>query len=312
MIPIIAGTVRNVVELEWLDSKWQQKKESGKIFQKELTPEERMLNLFQEDMQKMRENNDMASVRSKLKSGEALTAEEIAYIQKNAPELYREYQEIKAEKEAYERQLRNCRTKEEVERVKINKVNGILSQARSVLNNPNIPKSAKLGLAEKFLMKTTGIEKVHQEFVKSGKYAELPTEEEVAEERREKAEAVRDAAEALAPKETKSEEKTEAEGKADAGKRAETEEKTDAGERAEAEGKADAGKRAEAEENADAVVKPESMEVGEISTQRDANKEDLFMQVHRELVDFIRKNGAGGAGLEYLTKENDWKIKMNH
>lgn len=46
MIPIIAGTVRNVVELEWLDSKWQQKKESGKIFQKELTPEERMLNLF--------------------------------------------------------------------------------------------------------------------------------------------------------------------------------------------------------------------------------------------------------------------------
>lgn len=288
MIPIIAGTVRNAVELEWLDSKWQQKKESGKIFQKELTPEERMLNLFQEDMQKMRENNDMASVRSKLKSGEALTAEEIAYIQKNAPELYREYQEIKAEKEAYERQLRNCRTKEEVERVKINKVNGILSQAKSVLNNPNIPKSAKLGLAEKFLMKTTGIEKVHQEFVKSGKYAELPTEEEVAEERRDAAEAVRDTAEALAPEETKSEERTEAEGKADA------------------------GKRAEAEENADAAEKPESMEVAEISTQREADKEDLFMQVHRELVDFIRKNGAGGAGLEYLTKENDWKIKMNH
>lgn len=300
MIPIIAGTVRNAVELEWLDSKWQQKKESGKIFQKELTPEERMLNLFQEDMQKMRESNDMASVRSKLKSGEALTAEEIAYIQKNAPELYREYQEIKAEKEAYERQLRNCRTKEEVERVKINKVNGILSQARSVLNNPNIPKSAKLGLAEKFLMKTTGIEKVHQEFVKSGKYADLPTEEEVAEERRDAAEAVRDTAEALAPEETKSEEKTEAE------------EKADAGERTEAEGKADAGKRAEAEENADAAEKPESMEVAEISTQRDADKEDLFMQVHRELVDFIRKNGAGGAGLEYLTKENDWKIKMNH
>lgn len=312
MIPIIAGTVRNAVELEWLDSKWQQKKESGKIFQKELTPEERMLNLFQEDIQKMRENNDMASVRSKLKSGEALTAEEIAYIQKNAPELYREYQEIKAEKEAYERQLRNCRTKEEVERVKINKVNGILSQARSVLNNPNIPKSAKLGLAEKFLMKTTGIEKVHQEFVKSGKYAELPTEEEVAEERREKAEAVRDAAEALAPEETKSEEKTGAEEKADAGERTEAERKADAGERIEAEGKADAGKRAEAEENADAAEKPESMEVAEISTQRDANKEDLFMQVHRELVDFIRKNGAGGAGLEYLTKENDWKIKMNH
>ena len=33
MLPIIVGTVRNTVNLAVMDNKWQQKKESGRIFE---------------------------------------------------------------------------------------------------------------------------------------------------------------------------------------------------------------------------------------------------------------------------------------
>lgn len=187
MIPI-SGTIRNAVKLAQLDNKWQQKKQSGKIFEKETDPQMRMLKQYQEDLQKMRKSNEMSSITAKMKAGEDLTPEEIEYLQKNHPDIYREYMEIKGEKEAYERQLKRCKTKEEAERLKVNKMNGILAQAKSVMNNPNIPKGAKVGIMEKLLMKTMGIEKVHRLFVESGQYAELPTDEEYAEEKRQELE----------------------------------------------------------------------------------------------------------------------------
>ena len=187
MFPII-GTIRNAVNLAVMDSKWQQKKNSGKIFEKEMTPQQRQIKQFQEDLMKMRENNELASIANKLKSGKTLTAEELEYLQKNNPELYREYVEIQQEKEAYERELESCKTKDEVERVKFNKMSGLLAAAKSVSNNPNIPEGQKLALMEKILMKATGIQDVHMKFVESVRYQQLPTDAELAEEEKAKAE----------------------------------------------------------------------------------------------------------------------------
>ena len=188
MLPIIVGTVRNTVNLAVMDNKWQQKKESGRIFEKELTPQQRQIEQFKEDLKKMRENNELASIANKMKSGDKLTAEELEYLQRNSPELYRQYVEIQQEKEAYKRELESCKTKDEVEKVRINKMNGLLSAAKSVSSNPNIPEGAKLALMEQILMKATGIQEVHMEFVKTAYYQELPTDEEVSREAEEKVE----------------------------------------------------------------------------------------------------------------------------
>ena len=145
----------------------------------------------------MRKNDTMNSISGKLRSGQELTPEEVRYLQKNNPALYQEYQEIRSEKEAYERGLKNCKTKEDVERFKINKMNGYLSQAKSVMNNPNIPKGQKKALMEKILGKTMGIEKVHMKFVASGGYAALPTDEEFAEEKKRKNAQAGESAEAV-------------------------------------------------------------------------------------------------------------------
>ncbi|MDE6817115.1 MAG: hypothetical protein K2P71_13950 [Lachnospiraceae bacterium] len=197
MLPIMSGTIYSMGKMAELESKWKQKKESGKIFQKEMTAEERLMARYQEDLENMRKNDTMNSISGKLRSGQELTPEEVRYLQKNNPALYQEYQEIRSEKEAYERGLKNCKTKEDVERFKINKMNGYLSQAKSVMNNPNIPKGQKKALMEKILGKTMGIEKVHMKFVASGGYAALPTDEELAEEKKRKNAQAGESAEAV-------------------------------------------------------------------------------------------------------------------
>ncbi|MBR6769741.1 MAG: hypothetical protein IKM28_00580 [Lachnospiraceae bacterium] len=185
MILPIAGTVRNSVKLAMLDNKWQQKKaKGGKAFSKEMDPQIRQINQFQEDLERMRENNEMNSIVTKLKAGKRLSSDEIEYLKRNAPEAYREYVEIQQEKEAYEREIKACKTKDEVERVRFNKISGYLAAAKSVAHNPNIPSGMKAALAEKILKKVAGINSVHMEFVQSVQYKNLPTDAELAEERK--------------------------------------------------------------------------------------------------------------------------------
>jgi hypothetical protein len=176
MIPI-AGTIRNAVKLAELDNKWQQrKKNAGKDTAQAADPQIRQ---FQEDLQRMRESNQMASISAKLKAGAGLIPEEIKYLQKNSPELYREYLEVRNEKEAYERQLKACRTKEEAERLKINKMGSFMEEAKGIMSNASIPEDKKQELMEKLQKKVMGVQTAHMAFVESTEYQELPEEEEL-------------------------------------------------------------------------------------------------------------------------------------
>jgi len=82
------------------------------------------------------------------------------------------------EKESYKEKLRQCKTKEEVDRVKLQKLGELESSLSSIVNDPAIPKSAKLAKAQEILAKTNNIEAAHLEFVKSADYQSMPTDEE--------------------------------------------------------------------------------------------------------------------------------------
>ena len=71
-----------------------------------------------------------------------------------------------------------CKTKEEVDRVKLQKLGELESSLSSVVNDPTIPKSAKLAKAQEILAKTNNIEAAHLEFVKSADYQSMPTDDE--------------------------------------------------------------------------------------------------------------------------------------
>ena len=277
MLPIISGTVRNAGKLMQLDNKWQQKKAEGKIFAKELTPEERLLNHFQEQLEDMKKSKTMNDISNKVMSGDTLTLEEIEYLKKNNPQLYKTYMEVRAEREAYKKELEKCKTKEDVDRLKLNKMSSFLSEAKSVENNPNIPKGQKLALIQKILMKTMNVQDVHMKFIESGKYAALPTEKEIAEEAKEKAARSEESAEELAPDEEVTESEETKEGN---------------------------------------TVDGETENVGEMQKQLAAESspeerpEATFEEVKSELINYIKENRPNGYGLEYLSDDLKKHIKV--
>lgn len=179
---MISGTIYNAGKMLELTRQWEQKKNSGNIVkrqEKELTPEERQLQNYQEDLERMREGNEYSAIYAKIQSGQDLSPAEEDKLRARDPKLYMEYKADKMEQEAYEKRLKNCRTKEEAQKLHVNRMNGKLSELKSIVNNPNIPKSEKIKEAQRILGDTNKTVRVFQEFAKSAEFKELPTEEEI-------------------------------------------------------------------------------------------------------------------------------------
>lgn len=182
---ILSGTIASTVQLQMLNNKWMQKKESGNVLSKQelnerstWTSEQFMIADFQDQLEHNREAEKRQKIDNKIMSGGSLSPEEISYLEKNDPAALKKYRETKEEKESYKEKLRQCKTKEEVDRVKLQKLGELESSLSSVVNDATIPKSAKLAKAQEILAKTNNIETAHLEFVKSAEYQSMPMEEE--------------------------------------------------------------------------------------------------------------------------------------
>lgn len=165
-----------------MQMKWQQKKTSGNFTADGAkTMEERLRKDAKEAMGDLMGGSSKVSlsqVQAKLMSGKKLSAQEMDYLRENNPELYKKAKSIEMEREAYERELKQCRTKEDVERVKMAHATAALARVKDIESNPNIPKGQKLGLIMEQLFKTKALGDVERKFMESGDYKRLPTQEE--------------------------------------------------------------------------------------------------------------------------------------
>ena len=192
---MISGTVKNAVQLQALNGKWQQKKESGKLTKEERnerenwTQEDYIIQDIKDQAEQNRKVEHDTKIDNKIMAGGTLTPDEEKYLEQNNPEALKKYKEIKAEKKSYEEKLRKCKTKDEVERVKMNTMGEYAASLKKVVNDPLIPKSEKLAKAQEMLAKTNNVQDVHISFVNSPEYEELPTEGEEAVERSEERQA---------------------------------------------------------------------------------------------------------------------------
>jgi hypothetical protein len=182
---LISGTVTNTVQLQMMNNKWQQRKESGDVLSKEerneranWTQEEWLKHDIQEQAAQNREASQQTDIDNKIMYGGTLTPEEEQYLEKNNPTALQKYKQIKAEKKSYEEKLKTCKTKDEVQRLKTETLGGYLSSMKKVENDPYIPLSEKLAKAQELLAKTRNIEKAEIKFMASAKYQNLPTEAE--------------------------------------------------------------------------------------------------------------------------------------
>ncbi len=188
---MITGTIRNSGKLFEMTQKWEQKKVSGNFLKKEtkeLSPQEQQLQMYQEQLEKAREGNEYSAIYAKIQSGQELSPAEEDKLRSKDPKIYMEYKADRMEQEAYEKRLKECKTKDEAEKLHVTRMNGKLSELKSIINNPNIPKSEKLKEAQRIMGDTTKTAQIYHVFTKSEEFKELPTEEEIMEAKQAEAE----------------------------------------------------------------------------------------------------------------------------
>lgn len=121
---------------------------------------------------------ELGKIRTKLNTGKRLTSDEMAYLEEHDPQLYKQAKTIEMERQAYEQDLKRCKTKEDVQRLKMSRAASSLSAVNEIKNDPNIPSGAKLGLIVQEHCKFSSIEAATQAFIDSGRYSKLPSEQE--------------------------------------------------------------------------------------------------------------------------------------
>ena len=183
---MIAGTVKNAVKLDMLTKSWEQKKSSNQILSKQernaranMSPEQRQLEQFKEELAHNREQSRNNELANKIMNGEDLTPEEEKYLAQNNPGQLSNYRRAKAERQAYEEKLQKCKTKDEVQRLKTNTMNAYLAELKAA------PGEAKAAKAMELLGKVRNVQKAELHFIESGGYAQLPTEADEAKDRAE-------------------------------------------------------------------------------------------------------------------------------
>ena len=179
--------------------KWQQRKSSGDYLTKGYsgTKESQKDQELQDPQSRLLESikpDESASMRqqisTKMMAGKRLSSAEMEYLKENDPQTYQKARTIEMEREAYERRLKQCRTKEEVQRVKFSQAASSLATVKNVESNPSIPKGQKLALIMQELHKFNAMSDTDRAYMQSKDYQSLPTEAEKrkAEEELEKAE----------------------------------------------------------------------------------------------------------------------------
>lgn len=184
---MITGTLYEAGKMMVMQNKWEQKKSTGNINkkeQKELTPQERELQRYREQLEETKKGNEYSALYSKIQSGQKLSPAEEDKLKAQDMKAYLDYKADQAEQEAFEEKLKHCKTKDEAQRLKTTKMQSNLSKIKNVENDPYISDSEKLKIAREVQGDTIASAKIFDKFTQSEEYEKMPTEGELQQIRR--------------------------------------------------------------------------------------------------------------------------------
>lgn len=177
---LYSGTIQTNLKNTELKMKFEQRKQNPNNTENSSKNESQMkIDQFKDDLEKFQADNKLTAIDSKLKSGSELTEKELEYLREKNPELYKKAMAIKEERKQYKKSLQNAKSKEEVERIKSNKMQAFLTEANSVKNNPNISSEKKEDFLEQLNRRMAAISKEHAKFKASKEYQKLPEEDKI-------------------------------------------------------------------------------------------------------------------------------------
>ena len=181
------GSLGQYMKNQRLQMQWEMKKRNGDVSAhtrslSDLLKKTPAAAAAQQQIDDERERSDtkLKDIKDKVLNGQKLTPEERRYLQAKDPMTYRQLRGVEEDQKSYERELRRCKTKEEVQRLKTMRVGASLAAVNSVANNPHISTAKKLELCQVEKLRCDKFESSTLAFIRKGEYAKLPTEAEKA------------------------------------------------------------------------------------------------------------------------------------
>lgn len=160
------GNIKNYIKSLEMQHKWNQRKKNPGMRQTDSCVAQ-----MQKQLEEQRRKQSLGAITARLESGKKLSAAEMDYLRQNRPELYMKAKKLAYEREAYERRLRNCKTKEEVRLVRMSKTAGLMSDVQ-------VAERAGSGdLAGDVRQRAAAIDDSHVRFTGTRQYRALPADE---------------------------------------------------------------------------------------------------------------------------------------
>lgn len=156
------GSMGSYMKTMQLQQKWQLKKDEIQSRNPQVSAS--MYNQVQQEKKRY----DLQALDYKLQAGQQLSGEELDYLRQNNPEMYQKAMQAKAERAAYERELKNCKTQDEVRRLRMQRTGALVTAGREAANRND------LAACKEIDMRANGLTAEHMKFVKSADYAKLP------------------------------------------------------------------------------------------------------------------------------------------
>lgn len=164
------GTATSYIKNLELNLKWQERKQNP-LKAKEEDPQ---IASFKKQAAEQRRSQSIANIQGKMLSGLHLTQQELQYLRENSPADYQKAVQIEKERQEYKRELEQCQSKEDVEKLNQQKLQQFCTEAKTVAGNPNIPAAKKKELLEFIRMRMSAFMDEHASFIKTPEYQQLP------------------------------------------------------------------------------------------------------------------------------------------
>ncbi|MDL2214033.1 hypothetical protein LJB76_00570 [Clostridia bacterium OttesenSCG-928-O13] len=129
----------------------------------------------------------LGEIGNKMKSGQALSPKEMELLEKHDPVAYQKAKQIQAERAQYQRELEQCKSKEDVQKLRQRKVAQFSSEVQSVTQS-DMSHDDKVKAMELIGMRMANADKVFARFTESAKYKRLPDSAEQKQPRQDKVE----------------------------------------------------------------------------------------------------------------------------
>ena len=133
------GSISNYTKTLKLQTQWEIKKQSGDVTSHSKSLNDLLGAASSADAEKEHTNDDkLSEIMQKVYSGKKLDSKEMEYLQAKSPELYQKVRDMEQEHKSYENELKNCKTKEDVQRVKMSHMSSFARTIRQATKTSQI------------------------------------------------------------------------------------------------------------------------------------------------------------------------------